>query len=193
MENGFGYSADEILTLGKALVDHLRKGIVDTQGQSYWSGANFESLRAFKYGNLDIEYYPSGVGKDRKAEFLFDLIAYVPGKGILIAAESEWINRHIEEIQHDFEKLLYVRSPIELMLCRIDGDKVTAEETKSQLSRHMQKCCSEFSPGELFIIYCVGWKGSEISRSDVTYQLQIEGEPMHRGLDGEEFTLMVAS
>jgi hypothetical protein len=44
----------------------------------------------------------------------------------LIAAESEFDKKR-KEIEHDFEKLLYVRSPIKLMMRRMKSE-ADAEE-----------------------------------------------------------------
>jgi len=126
-------------------------------------------------------------GTDRKAEFLWDFIAYVQGRGILIAAESEFDNRNIASILGDFDKLLYVRSPIKLMICRVDEDNVHASVICEKAFAYMNECCSEFSPGELFIIYCRKWTNADGSNGDIVYQLQVNGEPMHRGITTERF------
>jgi hypothetical protein len=177
--NGFSYSAEQIRALGQRLISHLTKTLENTKERSDWSDMMFDTLRAFRVPDVNLVCYPSARDEEEKRpEFLLDFIAYVQGKGILIAAESEWENGNLG-LRHDFEKLLYVRAPIKLFLCRIDGAKTRAEELINGLYVYMRQCCSEFSPGELYIVYCVKWKGPDGLRGDVVYEIQITGEPSH--------------
>jgi hypothetical protein len=191
MDKGFGLSAKEIEKLGMELVKHLRISLTDTTDRKEWSKRNFTALRSFTPIGHEIQCFPSPAsdGKERKAEFLWDFIAYVQRKGILIAVESEWENGHIESIQGDFDKLLYVRSPIKLMICRVDENKVKSSVVCERIFKYMNDCCSEFSPGEMFILYCRKWSNADGSNGDIVYKLQVCGEPMHQGITTERFSL----
>jgi hypothetical protein len=58
-----------------------------------------------------------------RGQTLFDLIWWDdrPGrKGVALAVESEW-NANQGDILHDFEKLLFIKSPLKLMIYRVRG------------------------------------------------------------------------
>lgn len=191
MDIGFNYSPQEIMDMGARLVTHIRSKLPDTTLRSDWTKVNLDVLKSFSFfSEPEVSCYPAGEGKDRRPEFLYDFIAYSQAKGILLAAESEWLNRNISEIKHDFEKLLYVRSPLKLMMCRVESE-AGADEIRNELYSYMHECCAEYSPGELFIIYCVQWKGDKDQRGDFAFGLQVDGEPMHRSLRTESFQRMV--
>lgn len=180
------------MDLGTRLVEHLKLNLPDTPRRSAWTEANLDVLASFPvFESPEISCYPAGEDKNRRSQFLFDFIAYSQAKGILLAAESEWLNENISDIKHDFEKLLYVRSPLKLMICRVSSDD-EADEICRELSAYMHECCAEFSPAELFIIYCVQWKGSKDQRGDISYALQVSGTPVHRSLTTEAFQRMVS-
>ena len=126
--------------------------------------------------------------EERKSQFLWDYIAHRP-EGILIAAESEF-DQNAKGLQHDFEKLLYVRSPIKLMVTRVKS-AAEAEQQRLDLRSYMDRCCTAYSPGEVFILYCVWWSEGEINR-DLAYLLQVPGEPCHRTVDGKSFEALRA-
>jgi len=103
-------------------------------------------------------------------------------------AESEHDNRTKvkEEFKHDFEKLLYVRSPLKLMLCW-----AKSLEKANEILTWVKECmeppskepiCTEFSPAEIFILFCTC-----SNKQDFVYQLQIGGDPMHRPIEKEDF------
>ena len=192
MDNGFGLSAEEIEKLAMELVKHLRLNLTDTKNRKEWSERNFTALRSFTSIGQSIQCFPSPAsdGKERIPEFLWDYIAYVQGKGILIAVESEYDNGYTESILGDFDKLLYVRSPIKLMICRVDEERVKSSDVCKRIFDYMNDCCSEFSPGEIFIIYCRKWSNADGSNGDIVYQLQVSGEPMHRGIGSERFKVV---
>lgn len=168
----FPNSAFEIKQSAERLVKFLRENIQDTAGRPEWSERNFNLLRKFT-ADYDAANFPS----DKEKEFLWDFVAYINGRGILLAAESEW-NSEPHEIEKDFEKLLYVRSPLKLMLCRMSTEE-QAEGIRTRLSYFAARTCTEFSPAEVFILYCVWWTGEGKENRDRAYILQIAGEPCH--------------
>jgi hypothetical protein len=178
----FPESAAEAKNLATKLAGFLHERIKNTQSRDEWSKRNFELLRDFSRGN-EADCFPDPANGER--QFLWDFIAYVPERGILIAAESEFDKKR-EEIEHDFEKLLYVRSPIKLMICRMETES-DAEEIRSSLQELVRSTCKEYSPAEVFIVYCVWWSQPGGSNRDFAYLLQVQGEPMHREICDEKF------
>jgi hypothetical protein len=193
MTNGFGLSASEINVLGTRLIDHLKLKLNSTENRKQWTKGNFDAIRTFDSGQFITECFPSAKGSPGDAyrpQFLWDFIAYVQGAGILIAAESEWENKSTPEIMHDFEKLLYVRSPIKLMMCRVEEGKKAATELCDELFDYMQRTCTDFSPGELFIIYCLRERNLDGSSGDAAFTLQVDGEPVFRNFGNRKFELV---
>ena len=176
----FPNSADEIRTLAMDLVKFLKSGIKDTHGEQDWTDQNIHLLQTFSANN-GAASFPGDGGK----QFLWDFISYAKDRGILLAAESEW-KTEPHEVNHDFEKLLYVRSPLKLMLCRVRNED-DAEGVSSRLSQFARSTCSEFSPSEVFIIYCV-WFADRLGKNqDRVYSLQISGEPCHAPMGSVDF------
>lgn len=185
------YSAKEALELSDRLVKFLKSGIRDTHHQGEWTQRNFALLRQFAQ-EIDAESYPSAkdAPTEQKAkEFLWDFIAYQPKKGIALAVESEH-NNHQHAILEDFEKLLYVRSPVKLMMCRVH-DRVDAERQAIQIKEwtqeFMEQTCTWYSPGEVFVLYCVWWSGQARDNRDFAFRLQIKGEFDYRSITSEKF------
>jgi hypothetical protein len=176
----FPNSADEIRESARTLIQFLRENIKDTHDRQGSSYRNFRLLQEFseRYGAMS---YPS----DNEKEFLWDFVAYMAARGILLAAESEW-STVLTEVDYDFEKLLYVRSPLKLFLCRIRTEE-EAEARRSRLSDVARTTCSEFSPSEVFSLYCVWWADNEVNNRDRAYSLQIPGEPIHVQMGSAEF------
>ena len=187
LTQGFGLSANEIAEVAHQLVVHLEKSLNRVQTQDIWGKTNFVTLRAFKTHKFKLISYPrpSKDKSKRRAEFLWDYIGYVKGKGIFIAAESEWENTAVR-IKEDFEKLLYVRSPIKVMICRVDDTK-NAASIRNYLRKYMDNCCTEFSPAEYFILYCRTSGPPRKGKRDVAFGLQIKGAPAHCGLGDGQF------
>ena len=182
----FPNSAQKIKTLALELVKSLRSETNNTHKQKEWSERNFRLLREFS-ADHDAASFPSidVKTKTRNKQFLWDFVGYVKKRGILIAAESEW-NKKPSEIEHDFEKLLYVRSPLKLMLCRMKTEE-DAELIRKGLEHVAKTACTEFSSGEVFIIYCVWWTENEGKNRDRAYMLQIAGEPNHQPIGSKRF------
>jgi hypothetical protein len=175
-------SSAEALLLAKELIDSLHAGIKNTQVRPEWTDQNLELLRTFAKEH-GAESYPSDPNMPgRDAQFLWDFIAYKQGEGILLAAESEHDNTK-SEIARDFEKLLYVRSPVKLMLCRLDhrhpsfdNAKAEAHDIKREMESCMRRSCDWYTPGEVFVLYCVWWAESGGANRDIAFLLQIGGD-----------------
>jgi len=176
----FPNSAEQVRESAHVLVKFLRESIKDTHDRQGWSYQNFKLLGEFseKYGATS---YPS----DNENEFMWDFVAYMAKTGILLAAESEW-STVLNEVDYDFEKLLYVRSPLKLFLCRVRTEE-EAETLRSRLSEVARTTCSGFSPSEVFILYCVWWADGDGNNRDRAYILQIPGEPMHVPIGSADF------
>jgi hypothetical protein len=182
----FPNSAHDIKALAKELVQFLRDNIKNTKTRKEWSDQNFRLLRKFS----ETHELASSPDKDTgEKEFLWDFVGYLQSRGLVIVAESEHDNKTKDrkEFQHDFEKLLYVRSPVKLMLCWAKNIN-KAEEILTWVKECMpspdkEPTCTEFSPGEVFILYCTC-----SDKQDFVYWMQINGEPMHRAIEDEKFT-----
>jgi hypothetical protein len=181
------YSREDASKLSRELIEHLRQGIRDTSRQDEFGQRNFALLREYaaKHG---AESYPSAKDSPpelKAAQFLWDFIACQPQKGILLAAESEHDNKK-NAILEDFEKLLYVRSPLKLMMCRVNGEK-QATEIKDWLQEFMQKTCTWYTPGEVYVLYCVYWSGTNGENRDYAFRLQLNGQLEYASLTSERF------
>jgi hypothetical protein len=183
----FPASAQEYRNLAKKLIHFLRREIGNTSERKGWTKRNIRLLQRFA-DREGFASFPDKRGGLSEKQFLWDYVAYAKGRGLAIVAESEHDNRikKKKEFQHDFEKLLYVRSPLKLMLCWAKSEK-KADEILSWVKECMEPpskepTCTEFSPAEVFILYCTC-----SNKQDFVYQLQIGHEPMHRPIGNEEF------
>ena len=176
----FAYSAADILRLARDLVHHLRSSIRDTYKRGEWTQRNLAVLRDFAE-KQDAQGFPS----DGRKQLLWDFVAYKPESGILLAVESEFENDEAHLI-YDFKKLLLVRSPLKLMMCRIRTAE-QATQIAEWLRSYMQMHCSEYSAGEVFVLYCVWWADEADQNRDRAFVLQIAGEPNHVPLTTEQF------
>ena len=151
--------------------------------------SNFDGLRTFAE-EKGATSYPSSRNAPRsdfRAQFLWDYIAHT-ANGLLIVAESEF-DQHAQGLRHDFEKLLYVRSPIKVMLTRVRSEDEAAEQAAS-LRIYMDDCCTEYSPGEVFILYAVWWAEPDGGKNrDIAYVLQVPGTPAHCGIGDASFVV----
>jgi hypothetical protein len=173
----FPNTVADIRKLARDLINHLRKNLKDTHGQKDWTSRNFEVLRNFSNHDYDLKHFPPDSTSNQKGAFLWDYIAYQQGDGILIAAESEHNSKDISGLKHDIEKLFYVQAPIKLFLFWQKKDDPAIEETVQALNMYMKECCSTFTPGDIFILYCRTWATITGSSDDRVYLLQIPGEP----------------
>jgi hypothetical protein len=181
------YSANDALALSDRLVKFLKRGVHNTHGQEEWTQRNFELLRAFAE-EIDAQSYPSAKNappEEKAKQFLWDFIAHQPDKGISIAVESEH-NSSKKAILEDFEKLLYVRSPVKLMMCRVAGEP-DALRIRGWAQKFMEQKCTRYSPGEVFVLYCLYWSGEGLHNRDFAFRLQVKGEIDYRKSDSEKF------
>ena len=72
-----------------------------------------------------------------------------------------------------FEKLLYVRSPLKLMICRAshssDAEK-QANYIRDCVQEFMQNTCTWYTPGEVYLLYCVYWSGKNGDTRDYAFR-----------------------
>jgi hypothetical protein len=185
----FPGTSTEVKQLALDLVAHLKGDVEDTFTQIRWTSKNIRLLdEFFRPRGLDCSFH----GSDQGGEFLWDFIGYIKCRGILIAAESEYLT-NLSEIERDFDKLLYSSSPIKLMICRIDTKyraeeeaRKEAERIQSALQRHIVGNCAHYPPGSVFILYCVWWANEGTNR-DFSFILQIDGEPCYRSANDRCF------
>ncbi len=181
------FTVEQSNELTNCLVKVLRAGIENTIRRDEWTQRNLSLLREFARQQV-AQSYPSernGPAEEKARQFLWDFIAYLEGKGVLLAAETEF-DDHKHELLRDFEKLLYVRSPLKLMMCRVDGE-VEANQIKSWLKEFMIATCSWFSPGEVFILYCVYWAEPAGANRDFVYAIRLNGDLNYIAVTTEEF------
>jgi len=182
------HTSTSYLNTAIELIEHLRQNLSNTKTQKQWTDGNLNALREFKFDGYEVSRYPTPAHdnpNERKVEFLWDYVAYASGFGILLAAESEWRENHIDPsgLKHDFEKLLYVKSPIKLMMCRRNS-RNDGSVIADVLNEYARSVCSNYSPGEVFILYCVGWL-SEDSRNDEVFVWQVPGSVV--SCDNQQF------
>jgi len=177
----------EYRKLGKDLVDFLRNNIGNTNERTGWTKRNIRLLQEFA-DERSFDSFPDRRGGKNEKQFLWDYVAYAKHRGLVIVAESEYDNKtkNKEEFTRDFEKLLYARSPVKLMLCWAKNEEKASEIlawVKECMERPSKESTStEFSPAEVFILYCTC-----SDKQDFVYWLQIDGEPMHREICNEKF------
>ena len=187
----FPSSPDDVRQLALRLIVFLKKNIGNTCGRQEWTYRNFDFLQKFfgkgKEG-LGLDCCPN----DTESEFLWDFVAYIPCRGNLLVAESEWDNSELEnrfpELEKDFDKLLYSRSPIKLFMCRIENPE-QAEKIRARLQTNIEENCSYYSAGEVFIIYCVWWAEKNGDNRDIAHMLQIDGKPNYQAIGGKRFEI----
>jgi hypothetical protein len=183
----FPNSAAKIRTRAVELVEFLKKSINNTNSRPEWTKQNFDSLEEF-YKREALQCFPSEDGQ----QFRWDWVGYVKERGIFIAVESEWELWRNDppkdyKFEHDFEKLLYVRSPLKLFMCRIDETindiseaEAAAKRICARLKYLMETTCTYYSPAEVFIIYCVWYASKNGPNRDFPYILQIKGKPSYK-------------
>lgn len=186
----FPRSAHEVRQLASDLIKFLKSNMENTHGRQKWTFHNIDLLQTFfgKEG-LGVDFFPN----DAEGEFLWDFGAYIEEHGLLLVAESEWDNKERDntfpELEKDFDKLLYARSPLKLFMCWIKHPEM-AESICARLQKNIEKNCTYYSPGEVFIIYCVWWAEQNGKNRDIAYILQIDGEPKYQPIIGERFKVV---
>jgi hypothetical protein len=189
MISEFPKSAEETKTLAIEVAEHLQSVLADTSDRATWSLKNFQALASFRWNGGPLEMFPPHPDS-RKGAFLWDFIAYAPGKGILIAAESEW-DRDLKGLQHDFEKLLYVRSPVKVFIFWTVKEMGSSESVVQSLYHYMKDCVDDYSPAEVFILYCRTWEDRAGKNCDHAWILQIDGDPSHKKLGEAQFKKII--
>jgi hypothetical protein len=174
----FPRDASDTLVHAKVLIKFLKGKVENTRTQAEWTCKNIKLLEEH-FRNLGLACFFSG--SQDGPEFLWDFVGYIKNKGILIAAESEWNSRE-GSLREDFEKLLYVRSPLKLFMCRLKSkDQKAADSEASRLQldlrNFMRETCGYYSRGEIFVIYCVWWTLDGGGNRDIAYMMQVDGEP----------------
>ena len=139
-----------------------------------WTQENFRRLHAFtQLKNPTLtSYYRKHF---EKGEFLWDFIATAPKAGIFLVAESEQAvadGPQVIALKHDFEKLLYVFSPLRVLITKA-RDRSHAEELAEALASYAHGCCLAFNPGAVFILHFALWHRA----GNVSYVWQSRGEP----------------
>ena len=177
-----------IKELATELVCHLKRKMKNTQPpRENWTNQNKRVLEAFF---CDRGCHCDFTGSQTGGEFLWDFAAYINFKGMLLVAESEFDTDH-EEIAKDFDKLLYSNAPLRLMMCRIDKSeqaaKAEAGQIQAELKANVQQNCTNYSGGDVIIVYCVWWALEGGKNRDFAYLLQIDGEPNYRDAVGKSF------
>ena len=180
----FPTSAAENRELALSLIRHLRRNLQDTKTRTEWTLRNLDALRSFADHKYDLEHSPPS-GSCKKGEFLWDYIAYQQDTGILIAAETEWDHKK-DKLKEDFKKLLYVQSQIKVFMFWLWKDKALFEGIVSELTKCME-WSSNYSPGDIFILYCRTWANEDQSSGDLVRLLQIDGEPCRLNAKGKIF------
>jgi hypothetical protein len=175
-------SASAVMQQASGLVDHLKKTLRlkgDESGEE-WTNSNFDALRSFLPKDLQLQDFPSNAmptSRRERMEFLWDFIAYKQGQGIFLAAESEQETRDRngkrEDLKHDFEKLLYVRAPLKLLICKTETGG-TANDLARDLGKFAANACQHFDPGSVLILYC---RTSKQGEEDVAFIWRSPGDP----------------
>jgi hypothetical protein len=184
------HSRENYLKLSDELIVHLSQQLNNTEGRKAWTNGNLSALQSFSIDGSPLLSYPQRDGtklSGLRGQFLWDHMSCTDEDVILIA-ETEWNNSPVE-LKHDFEKLLYTRCPIKLMMCGLwdrDGSEIAKE-----LRDYAKSCSKNFGPGEVFILYCVGWMNSEgAERNDQVFRWQVPGEVASYPGDDFEFSLL---
>lgn len=185
----FPSSRNEIRQLALELIGFLKKNVKYAPTRPEWTLQNFNLLEKF-FGKGE-----NGLGLDclckiTCSEFLWDFVAYIPYHGNLLVAESEWDNQEKDgvfpEIEKDFEKLQYARSPLKLFMCW-PRDPEQADRIIARLQRNIEEISTYYSPGEIFIVYFT-WSDEE-DGNGFAHILQIDGEPKYQPIIGERFEI----
>ena len=184
----FPSSKNEVRQLALKLAKFLKQNVKYAHTRQEWTFQNFYLLeRFFGKEGLGLDCQPN----DAEGEFLWDFVAYIKYRGILLVAESEWDNNEVDnivpELEKDFDKLLYARSPLKLFMCWIKYPE-QAEKIRERLQINLEGNCTYYSPGEAFIIFCT-WRDEGDGNNGIAYILQIDGEPKYQAKATERFEI----
>lgn len=176
-------SSAEVRKCALELIADLQD-LQDARGPD-WTDENFRRLEAFAQSrNPELKSYYRKRGE--KKEFLWDFIASGLKTGIFLAAESEQAVHTASDVvalKHDFEKLLYVYSPIRILITKAK-DRQHAQVLADELATYAQDCCLVFNPGASFILHFGLYNGA----GNVSFHWQSAGEP--EAISPEKMTFM---
>lgn len=185
----FPTSAFAIREFADNLVNFLSTNLKHTKSETgeQWTSENFRCLDQFF--QQDVTTYHKGKVDEklqkRDGEFLWDFTAFLEKQRLLLAAESERKD-HGTELERDFDKLLYAKAPVKLFMCWAERSNV-AEKIRGNLQNFMHTNRAEFSPGEVFVLYCLCLPDIDGHNQDIAYRLQIAGEPCHSEINSAPF------
>jgi hypothetical protein len=168
-------TTEDIAAAAEHLAEHLKMARAHYLGEA-WTPYIFQQLRKFCEVEFHLEPLSDCFHKghpDQKGEFIWDFIATYQQRGILLAAECEqWTKTigQVQDLKHDFGKLLYVFAPLRLLVCKAQ-DISKAKSLLVELTSYANGCCQNFNPGAAFLIFfwCEGeptsyvyvWQGKE--------------------------------
>jgi hypothetical protein len=116
-------------------------------------------------------------GHKKNKEFLLDYLWWQKGKGTLLAVESEISDKSRRGMQHDFEKLLYWKSPLKLFIVR-PGKKTDANNIKEVLNDYYRSDLRvPLLPGETYLLFVFPpgkKKGSAFIFESTTYAAKLK-------------------
>lgn len=175
-------SRDKIAEAAQGLIKYLKVSRLESRGQE-WTDHNFSRLRAYFEGNTHITcHHKARAGfQDEPHEFMWDFLAISSIGGIVLAAESEQDHRKGQDLKHDFEKLLYVFSPLRLFISKAKSVD-EAEALAASLSQYAKGCCLHFNPGSAFVLHFDLWNTGSIA-----FLWQSDGEPAKLGSETVSF------
>jgi hypothetical protein len=181
----FEHSSENYWRVALELVAHIKEALDNPIGRKSWTEDNLNALRTFRVGDAELQWFPVKDHSKRsglRGQFLWDFIGCTD-QDVLVIAESEWLSGSCD-LKHDFEKLLYTRCPVKLMICgRWNRDGATIAK---ELEEYARDCSSNFAPGEVFILFCTGWRNRDDTvRNDEVFYWQIPGEVCTN--DGRDF------
>ena len=190
----FNMSSKDCRDFAHRVVQHIAGSEGSPENATQWTARNLGALRTFaKSYAADCVTYLSrkhDPTDEKKGEYLFfDFLAYVPKKGFLIAAETEFDNKTIESLQGDFEKLLYLHAPCKIMMCRA-SDPHHAAHIAAQLSYYANDVCDQFSPGEVFVLFFPNYGSGDME--ELSFYWQVPGEPHPQCLEPFRFVPMLS-
>ena len=186
----FEHSSKNYLKIANELIAHLKAAIDKSERRKEWTAINLQTLRDFVSDGLNMTYYPAPIDPTAdpskrsrvKGEFLWDHMSCTE-EDVIFIAESEW-DSDLGELKRDFEKLLYTRCPIKLMMC---GGWTDRDDIAAKLSEYARQCSQNFGPGEIFILFFVGWPEDDGKRPNhEAFMWQVPGEVCRD--DGRKFS-----
>jgi len=145
----FGKIPIECPDLAKRIVGYVRSQNPDENNCRGWTNSVKAALRDIGH-ELNFEVYPEPQG----GEFLLDVIWYSEAGGIELAAESEWHTKPAEVLA-DFQKLVYVKSPVKVMIYWVESHARGGERVLGEMVGYMEKYNKHLA-GEEYLFVAFG-------------------------------------